>query len=364
MTTETKLENVRALNSKKISCDIVLREIILLLFVMCLVGAVHAQETNPLLSKEELTDIASQMETNERNLVNIEVDSEVWMEERLSKSKQWQRTPIYVSSTAILNRLPTSTAILNGLPNSKARVDVHKEVEKWQEGDRPYADISYSVGFDGQYGKTIYHYSRSNEEKHVMNKGEITPGVPNRLRSGSLRAFTGQAFSMHFCLNPEGYTFSQLFKWATDPNTKADSSFIFSRDLFYGVECIKIGPKKDAGESWWLDPNRDYALIGHKFTGYYEKGEKRIVSFARVTNLEKVAKGIWWPKEVLVEADPDKPGQPYKRMIYKAIDVRVNRPDFNEEVYNITFPNGCVVDDKVSGKKYRIGEDLNDPKNQ
>lgn len=357
MTNETKLENYRTLNSKKISYEIVLRKTIFLLFFMCLVVVVHAQENNPILSKEELMDIASQMKNNERNLVNIEVDSEVWMEERLSKSDLWQRTPIYVSSTAILSGLPNSKT-------RKTRVDVHKEVVKWKEGDRPYADISYSVGFDGQYGKTIYHYSRSNEEKHVMNKGEITPGVPNRLRSGSLRAFTGKAFSMHFCLNSEGYTFSQLFKWATDPNTKVDSSFTFSREIFYGIECIKISTKKEAGESWWLDPNRDYSLVGYKFTGYYENGEKRIVSFARVTNLEKVANGIWWPKEVLVEADPDKPGQPYKRMIYKAIGVRVNRPDFNEEVYNITFPNGCVVDDKVSGKKYRIGEDLNDPKNQ
>ena len=347
MTSEAQIENGRTLNSKKISYDIDLRKRRFLLFFMCLVVAVHAQEKNPFLSKEELMDIASQMKNNETNLLNIEVDSEVWMEERLSKSDLWQRTPIYVSSTAILS----------GLPNSKTRVDVHKEVVKWKEGDNAYADKSYSVGFDGQYGKTIYHYSRSNEEKRVMSKGEITPGVPARLRSGSLRAFTGQAFSKDFCLNSEGYTFSQLFKWATDPNTKADSSFTFSRDLFYEVECIKISTKKDPGESWWLDPNRDYSLLGYKCTGYYENGDKRIVTFARVTNLEKVANGIWWPKEVLVESDPDKPGQPYKRMIYKAAGVRVNRPDFSEAVYNITFPKGCIVDDKVKGVQYEVGKE-------
>ena len=347
MTNETKLENGRTLHSKKISHDVVLRKTIYLLSFMCLVVAVHAQENNPILSKKELMDIASRMKNNERNLVNIEVDSEVWMEERLGNSDPWQRTPIYVSSTAILS----------GLPNSKIRVDVHKEVEKWQDGAKPYADKSYSVGFDGQYGKTIYSYSRPDEEKRVMSKGEITPGVPSRLRGGSLKAFTGRAFSTHFCLESEGYTFSQLFKWATDPNTKADSSFTFSRDLFYEVECIKISTKKDPGESWWLDPNRDYSLLGYKFTGYYENGDKRIVTFARVTNLEKAAKGIWWPKEVIVESDPDKPGQPYKRMIYKATGVRVNRPDFNEEVYNITFPKGCIVDDKVKGVQYEVGKE-------
>lgn len=347
MDIKKKQKNIRTLNSKNVNPEMFLRKTIFLLFFMCLVVTIQAQENEPILSKEELTNIASQVEKNEINLVNIEVDSEVWMEERLSKSNPWQRTPVYVSSTAILD----------GMPNSKARVDVHKEVVKWKEGDNPYADISYSVGFDGKYGRTIYHYSQSNEKKRITKKGEITLGIPNRLRSGSLRAFTGQPFSAHFCLNSKGYTFSQLFRWATDPNTKADSSFIFSRELFYGIECIKIATKKDVGESWWLNPTRDYSLLGHKFMGYNENGDTRIVSFVRVTNLEKVANGIWWPKEALVEADPLKPGQPYKRMIYKATDVRVNSPDFDDSVFTITFPEGYTIDDQVTGRKYIVGQD-------
>lgn len=317
---------------------------LVILFITFLFIHIYAQENDSNLPTEELTAIASQIENYEKNLINIEVVSEAFIEERLSKSDPWQKTPIYVSSTAILN----------GLPNSKARIDVHEEVLEWKEGNSPYAATSYSLGFDGQCGKTIRRYLQTSKGKYVRNECEITPQAPELLQSSSLRAFTGQQFSMQFCLNSKGYTFSQLFRWATDPNTKADSSFIFSRATFYGIECIKISTRKDAGESWWLDPNRGYALLGYKFTGYYENGDNKTIAFARVINLEEVASGIWWPKEVVVEADPDKPGEPHKRMVYRASSITANNPKLDNSVFTIELPDGCLVDDKVKGLKYKI----------
>lgn len=69
MTNETRLENDRTLNSKKISYDIDLRKRRFLLFFLCLVVAVHAQEKNPFLSKEELMNIASQMKKMKETLL-------------------------------------------------------------------------------------------------------------------------------------------------------------------------------------------------------------------------------------------------------------------------------------------------------
>jgi hypothetical protein len=41
-----------------------------------------------------------------------------------------------------------------------------------------------------------------------------------------------------------------------------------------------------------------------------------------------------------------------------------NDPDFNEGIFTIHFPKGYTIDDKITGKRYKVGEELNAPKEQ
>ena len=45
----------------------------------------------------------------------------------------------------------------------------------------------------------------------------------------------------------------------------------------------------------------------------------------------------------------------YNRIVYRASNVVANDPNFDESIFTVPFPEGYLIDDKVTGKKYRIG---------
>jgi hypothetical protein len=315
-----------------------------LCILSCSAAIVQAEDSQSVLSTNELKEIATQIKAAEKILLNIKVESEAWMEEKLSPSKPWQQTPIYVSSTAWLD----------GLADSKARVDVHQEILEWRNGIAPYLEKSSSYGFDGQYGRVVNHTQEWNGEKTFLKTGEILPEPPKRLKTGWLRRCTGIHFSLHFFRN-EIYKFSELFQLASDPNSEAASILEFSHEEFLGVDCIKIN-SETYHKSYWLDPSRGFALLGNKETGTYEDGSERIASFVKVNKLKKVASGLWWPMEISIESDPAKHGEPYKRFVYRASNVIANDPNFDENIFTVILPDGYLIDDKVAGKKFTVGQ--------
>ncbi len=321
--------------------------------------ATQAEESRSALSITELTDLAPKIEAVESSLINIKLDSEVWVETKADLSdpcEPWQRTPIYASCTAWFE----------GHPEGRVRVDMHKQVLKWRDGAAPYGESSYSAGFDGQYGRVVHHTTGHSGKTHLIKEGKIFPDAPNCLTTGWCEGFTGRAFSLNFFFSEEGYTFSDLFRWADDPNTKVLSSFEFMREVFQRVKCIKMASRgtKRSQQSWWLDPSRGFALLGYKWTGVYEDGSERLIRFIKVSTLKKVAPGIWWPTQVTSVRASFEPGEPYRRFVYRASNVVANDPNFADSIFTVPFPDGYLIDDKVAGRKYRVGEDPNAPKNQ
>jgi len=312
---------------------------------------VQAEDPNSLLSIKEIKELAPQIKAAEKSLLNIKIQSEAWIETKTNLSdpcEPWKRTPIYVSCTAWLD----------GRPRGKARVDVNKEVLEWRDGAAPYAESSYSVGFDGHYGRLAKHTFGHSGRTHHSKRGKLLADAPKGLRSGSARSFTGTGFSLNFFFSDMDYTFSDLFRWADDPNTLVTSSFQFTQEVFQGVQCIKIASKgtKRFQQSWWLDSERGFALLGDKYTSILEDGTERLVSFMKVSKLNEVADGIWWPMEAYAESGPSAPGKPYSRTVYRASNVVANDPNFDESVFTVPFPDGYLIDDKVNGRKYTVGQ--------
>lgn len=319
--------------------------------------AVQAKQPKSALSPEELKELAVIIRAVENALFNIKIESEAWEEHSTSASGPWQRTPIYWSSTAWFNgdwssrRWNADQHTFERHIQGRARVDVHKRVLEWQEGAAPYIERSYSMGFDGQYGKMAHHTVGYNAKTRPVKEGKLLSEAPLSLES---TAFTGTCFSLQFC-ESEIYKFSKMFELASDPNFKAAAELKFTREEFEGIECIKISSKFDS-LMYWLDPSCGFALRGKKSIAQYEDGHEELVSFMRVTKLKEVAPGIWWPMEATIVSRPYAPGKPWRRFVYRASNVVANDPNFDENIFTVPFPDGYLIDDQIAGRKYRVGQ--------
>ena len=324
---------------------------------------VQAQESKSSLSVEDVNALIPVIEgAEERRFLSLEIESEAWGETKTSLSdpcEPWQRTPIYVSCNGWFN----------GSPEGRARVDVHKEVFRWRDGPAPYGESSYSVGFDGKHGRVV-HYTRGHSGKTFpLKEAKLLADAPEQLRVNFLRICTGARYSFQFFFSDEdkdeGRTFSRFFKAAISPAALEAKAFEVALEEFQGVECIKFGSgnQKWGHITYWLDPARGIALLGHDNISIREDGSERVSTRIRVTKLKEVAEGIWWPMEATSISSPIKPGDPYSRTVYRASDVVANDPNFDENVFTVPFPDGYLIDDQVAGIKYRVGEDPNAPKN-
>jgi len=339
--------------SKK-CCPPIKPMLLIAIFFILLSTSVVVQAEKPMLplSAEDINVLIPEIKAaEEKRFSNLKIDSEVWVETKADLSdpcEPWQRTPVYTSSTAWFS----------GGPEGKARVDIHKKVLEWIDGAAPYSETSYSEGFDGRYGRFVMHSSGYNEQTFPAKRGRILPDAPEGLKSGWTKRFTGRAFSLNFFFSDENYTFSDLFRWADDPNTKVISCFTFTREEFQGVQCIKIASKaaEFSRQSYWLDPNRGFALLGHKYTTTLEDGTEVLRNYIEVSKLKEVAAGIWWPTEASKVSRPYEPGKPYRRFVYRASNVVANNPNFDENIFTVPFPDGYLIDDQVAGRKYTVGE--------
>jgi len=314
----------------------------------------QAEEPKLILSVEEINALIPVVEAAEETpFLNLKVESEWWVETKTNLSdpnEPWQRTPIYVSCTGWFG----------GGPNKgKERVDVHKQVIRWQEGAAPYIEESYSVGFNGQHGRIVRHTTRHSDKTHHTKEGKLQADAPEQLRDNFLGSCTGEYFTFHSFFNADEYrTFSKLFRACTTPDALEADAFECALVEFQGTPSIKFGSGEQpwGHENWWLDESRGLALLGYEHVST-RNGKDRLILRIKVNELKKVADGIWWPMQVTSVKRPYEPGEPYRRYVYHASNVVANNPNFDDSVFTITFPEGYTIDDKVQGKKYRVGEE-------
>jgi len=319
----------------------------------------QAKEPKLILSVEEINELIPQIEAaEERPFLNLKVESERWTETKTDLSdpcEQWQRTPIYVSCTAWFG----------GGPEGKARIDVHKQVLRWRDGAAPYGESSYSVGFDGQQGRVVRYTRGHGGKTFSLKEGELLPDAPELLRGSYLDSCTGAYFTFCFFFNADEYrTFSKLFRASKTPAALEVNAFECALEEFQGIQCIKFGSGEQlwGHETWWLDPSRGLALLGYEKVST-RNGRDRLSSRIEVNELKEVADGVWWPTQVTSVMAPFEPGEPYRRFVYRASKVVANDPNFDESIFTIPFPDGYLIDDKVTGRKYTVGEEPNAPEN-
>jgi len=324
-------------------------------------GITQAEMQKSILSVEEVNALIPIVEAvevkagEEKPFLNLKVDSEIRVETKsdlFDPCESWQRTPIYVSCTAWFG----------GSPEDKERIDVHKQVLRWQEGAAPYIESSYSVGFDGQYGRIARYSTRHNGRTHQAKEGKLLPDAPRQLRDNFLGGCTGKRFTSYFFFSSdENRTFSKLFRASATPAALEAKAFECVFEEFEGVQCIKFGSGEQpwGRETWWFDPSRRLALLGYEKTKKQSGGSDTLVTRIRINKLKEVGPDIWWLMKVTSVRAPLGPEKPWKRYIYRASNVIANDPDFDDSIFTVPFPEEYLIDDKVNKAKYRIGEDPN-----
>jgi hypothetical protein len=342
------------------------------LALLFLVNDITAEETASKLSAEELKTVAQSIRAVEDALLNVRIDSNSWVEHGPSSSGPWERTPVCFSTSAFFENISSS----------RARIDFHKSVLPWVNGAAPYLKESYSVSFDGVQGRRKAISSSHSGKSFDRDRGSILAEAPLQLTSCG--KITGIEASLFFYYRnmpaPLPKRFSVSFEGAADPNyflsvlAAADPKYSNRKPLkskvvlekLGGIQCIKAAciPDDSFRQEWWLDPNRGFALLRFDDLRKDQDGNEQVKSSINVTKLEEVAENIWWPMEAYFVQCPRETDKPWKRIVYRASNVVANDPNFDEGIFTVPFPDGYLIDDQVAGRKYKVGEDPNAPKEQ
>jgi hypothetical protein len=223
-------------------------------------------------------------------------------------------------------------------------------------------------------------------KKFARHSGRILPEEPFDLKSSWYDQLTGVHASLFFHYRnvpaPFPKRFSAHFDAAVDPKSamkalaEIDPNYLnyepavkckIVYEKLRGIDCVKMAYIRigsSSREDWWLDPKLGYALLRYVNIRANRDGSEQVMSSIDVTRLKEVAKGIWWPMEACFVQSPREAGKPWKRIVYQASHVVANDPDFNEGIFTIHFPKGYTIDDRVTGKRYKVGEDTNTLKEQ
>lgn len=336
--------------------------VVFLMFVF-LANAGTGGEKAGELSVEELKAVAQSMRAVEDALVNVRIDSNSWVEQGPSSSGPWERTPVCVSTTAFFGKISSD----------RARIDVHKDVARWENGAAPYLEESYTVSFDGVQGRRKEISSSYSGKSFDRHSGRILPEAPWQLTGfGRVTGIDASLF-FHYRNMPEPFPkrFSASFEGAADPNSflsalaAADPKYLNIKPLKHkvvfeelgGIQCIKATCMGGSLlQQWWFDPNRGFALLRFDDLREDQDGNERVLSSINVTKLEEVAEDIWWPMEAYFVQCPRETDKPWKRIVYRASSVSANEPNFDDSVFTVPLPKGYTVDDKVTGRKYVVGQ--------
>jgi hypothetical protein len=311
------------------------------------------QHNNGPLRIPSLEELSSEMARQEARLLNLKVESQMVVQKRGPRGDQWEDTPVGL----------TCTAWYNGLPGSKVRVDAHKKVVEWLDGLSPFLEESYTAAYDGQYGRVARHSGGALGQPGPYARGQITRELPLDLVDPLTSRATGAAYCTFFHFAAQKTRFSDTLKQAA--SVKMAEQPKVTSEVILGSNCIRVtgGDPAAAHESFWFDPGRGYALVGHELVDRGKDGALRIAENMRVTRLAEAAPGIWYPVEAYCEynSTPGSGKRADRRCLYKASKVVANDPGFEESVFAPPFPPGYYITDKIRGTTYRAGLSPTEP---
>jgi hypothetical protein len=136
--------------------------------------------------------------------------------------------------------------------------------------------------------------------------------------------------------------------------------------LCYVIEMVKSfmtpeGVREQSSRKCWIATDKGFRV--KKAISYGTNSFDSKPLSVTQCELTEVANGIWYYSKVTFESYPLSLPKPDVIETLELKNIVVNQ-GLKESTFAITFPQGCLVDDKVADKKYKVGDDPNAPKEQ
>ncbi len=277
----------------------------------------------------------------ETKLINVEVAGRVTVEVRDTADAEWRSSP----------QRCEAHLWIESLPGRKGKVEI-ESVLPWQDGPADFGHGAWAASYDGKVGLTVRHWSGSLGKVHRVSGGQILANRPPDL-GGHFAAMAGALPYTIYFYDWDGETFSQVFEEAVEKGIP----FRLEETELDGRPALALWPgdHPEWKEVFWLDPARNYALLGRRLVRSQEDGTERLEEEWRADDFVEPAEGVWYPRRVtLIRPEGWHEGQ--ARLTCEVEKVSVNHRDWAESDYRLSIPEGYTVVDQIKGIRYRVGD--------
>ena len=156
-----------------------------------------------------------------------------------------------------------------------------------------------------------------------------------------------------------------FYTWLTDPN--AELKYVETENLD-GTKCYVVERARDyvtpdetpitSRRRCWIAPDKGFLV--KKAIVFDSRSPDRRVLTVTDCNLTEVSKGIWYYSKVRFESYPYFLPKPDIVDVLEIRNIVVGQP-FEKDAFKVRFPAGCLVNDEISGKRYRVGQNGDGP---
>jgi hypothetical protein len=275
------------------------------------------------------------IEKSQEKLANVEVKS-------VFKSDSWDDEAKVWKNASEMH----STGWYAAIPGGKARIDVEWETIPWENGPAPSLGRSYVQTYDGRSGETLDRKQGAATDPMTNPRGQIEPKRPQDLNVAASK--TGWRYTTAGFFDDKAKPFTLIFDLYESGKVGMTVTRV-TRNGRDSLELLQTEKKGSASQVYYFDA-KSYALIGYELR---IGGTKQVTGFD-VEELSEVAPGIWFPQKVTMYNRMN--GVQTGRGTWEAISVKVNSPDFSDDLFKIEWPAKTPVLDTATGKYIQMGD--------
>jgi hypothetical protein len=236
-----------------------------------------------------------------------------------------------------------ATAWYTGMPGSKAKIAFDKLVLPCIDGPKPFAEERVTFAYTGKVGQIL---TESMDGRPLL-RGAIQAERPGIIAPEG--PATGWSLSLYGTTDDVGMRLSDLLQQWQDHSVTAEYATI------RGTRCVRVAlTRGDETRSWYLDPAKAYALLqSETVVG------KQLFLRASIQELAEAAPGVYYPAKAVREYFPlDKDREtvhPSERTRWELWAAAANASDWSDDVFEIHWSNGTVIEDRINHTGYRVG---------
>jgi RNA polymerase sigma factor (sigma-70 family) len=324
-----------------------------------LVIASCTSTTKPVQRENEfgLSNLAAHVASAESSIQTLYIkDFKTTIDVKNPRDADWKTTPMEY----------TGSAWFDDKVGGKARIYFAKHVMKWEQGTAPWAESVKDESWDGTRGFELYIAGGPLGQVQSDRQAILTADAPRLLSERFARLESGPAYALQYKVNEtDDATPPQprrSLSWEISQSIKAGLPPQVERETVNGASCVRIRffnmPASTGSETYWLDPDRGWAMIRHEKSLHLGKTNRD--ETLNVMQLKSIAPGVWFPlSATAVVADNASPGT-YMRYTYTAADAVANDPKWDPSIFSAPIPNGYFVSDRRGEPKGYVAQRGND----